>query len=115
MTEKKTNRLTDTQKFQLRDWVLDRQKEGAIYDDLQAFLDAAKGIFTFPLTVENMRSIQESSGINLLKRKRKELVDYAELVEKVRALEERFNKWEAEWMTPTKSLFPMPDICREVR
>lgn len=89
MTEKtRKNSLSDQQKFALRDWMVQQKTVGAIYDNVPALATAAQQAHSFWITTENMRSLQISSGINLVKQKNK-APEIGDLFARLEALEEK--------------------------
>ena len=89
MTEKaRKNSLSDQQKFALRDWMMQQQTAGAIYANVVAMTAAAQEAHSFRITTENMRSLQISSGINLVKQKNK-APEIGDLFARLEALEEK--------------------------
>ena len=88
MTEKKKNSLTDAQKFALRDWMAQQQAAGAIYDNVVAMTIAAQEAHSFRITTENMRSLQVSTGINLVNQKNR-APEIGDLFARLEALEEK--------------------------
>lgn len=89
MTEKnRKNSLSDQNKFALRDWMAQQQTAGAIYANVVALAVAAQQAHAFKITAENMRSLQISSGINLVKQKNK-APEIGDLFARLEALEEK--------------------------
>ena len=124
MTERKRNSLTDPHKFALRDWMIKQQQAGTVYESLITLTAAAQGEHGFLITLENMRGIQESTGIYLLKRKRKVTIAYKDLAEKVRDFDARISSIELTlqaFLDLTAKDFTLrktdnqPQFCREVR
>lgn len=89
MTEKaRKNSLSDQQKFILRDWMVHQKKDDVVYASAAALTVAAQEWHRFKITVENMRSLQISSGINLVKQKNK-AQEIGDLFARLEALEEK--------------------------
>ena len=92
MTEKaRKNSLSDQNKFALRDWMAQQQTAGAIYANVVAMTAAAQEAHSFRITTENMRSLQISSGINLVKQKNK-APEIGDLFARLEALEEKVQR-----------------------
>lgn len=87
MTEKnRKNSLSDQNKFALRDWMVKQQTAGAVYASVAALAAAAQQAHAFKITAENMRSLQISAGINLVKQKNK-VPEIGDLFERVEMLD----------------------------
>lgn len=81
MTEKKKNSLTDAQKFALRDWLIEQEKNGITYANMTELTKAAQAAHDFPITACNMYNLQSSANVFLIQQKQKKVSEFADLEE----------------------------------